>query len=284
MALLTITRLTFLEAVRRRIMLSAFLMGLAFLVLYGIGLYFIAYESGLGDGPTSGPAELLLRGQVLNFLSLAGMYAVNFLTIAMGALVSADTLAGEIASGTVQALVTKPVRRSDIVLGKWLGFAGLLAMYLVLMLGGVVAIVYLETGYVVPNIATGLLLIYLESLIIMSLTLACSSAFSTLATGGVVFGLWGLAFIGGFVEQIGALLQNTTVINIGIISSLILPTEAVFRRAAYLMTSPIVQAMGVNTGPLFVISVPSPIMVVYGALYLVVLVVIAVRHFSRRDL
>ncbi|MEP7357935.1 MAG: ABC transporter permease subunit [Anaerolineales bacterium] len=283
MPLLTITRLTFLEAVRRRIALSAFLLGVAFLVLYGIGLYFIAYQSGLDD-PTGGPTAVILRGQVFNFLSLAGMYAVNFLTIAMGALVSADTLAGEIASGTVQAIVTKPVRRADIVLGKWLGFAGLLALYLVLMLGGVVSIVYFVTGYVVPNVAAGLLLIYLESLIIMSLTLASSSAFSTLATGGVVFGVWGLAFIGGFVEQIGALLKNTTVINIGIISSLILPTEAVFRRAAYVMTSPVIQSLGFSSGPLFVVSVPSPIMVVYGVLYMLVLVVIAVRHFSQRDL
>src|SRR5258706_6697685 len=100
MALLTITRLTFLEAVRRRIALSVLVLGVPFRVLYGIGLYFIAYQSGLGGtGATSGPTEVLLRGQVFNFLSLAGMYAVNFLTIAMGALVSADTLAGEIASG-----------------------------------------------------------------------------------------------------------------------------------------------------------------------------------------
>src|SRR5258707_7698567 len=124
MALLTITRLTFLDAVRRRIALSAFVLGVAFLVLYGIGLYFIAYQSGLGDAGV-GPTQAVLRSQVFNFLSLAGMYAVNFLTIAMGALVSADTLAGEIASGTVQAIVTKPVRRSGIVLGKWLGVSGL---------------------------------------------------------------------------------------------------------------------------------------------------------------
>ena len=281
MALLTITRLTFLEAIRRRIALSAFVLGLAFLVLYGIGFYFIAYQSGL---PATGATGALFRSQIFNFLSLAGMYAVNFLTIAMGALVSADTLAGEIASGTVQALVTKPVRRSDIVLGKWLGFAGLLLAYLLLMLGGVVAIVYFETGYAVPNMVTGLLLIYLESLVIMSLTLASSSAISTLAAGGVVFGLWGLAFIGGFVEQIGSLLKNDTVVNIGIISSLILPTEAVFRRAAWIMTAPAVQALGFSSGPLFVASVPSPAMVVYAGIYLVVLVVFTVRHFGRRDL
>jgi Cu-processing system permease protein len=282
MAILTITRLTFLEAVRRRIALAAFVLGLAFLVLYGIGLYFIANET---DLPTAGTAaDILLRGQVLNFFGLVGMYAVNFLTIAMAALVSADTLAGEIASGTVQALVTKPVRRLDIVLGKWLGFAGLLALYLLLMLGGVMGIVYLLTGYTVPNVVSGILLIYLECLIIMSLTVASSSAFSTLATGGVVFGLWGLAFIGGFVEQIGALLRNATVINIGIISSLILPTEAIFRRAAHVMTPATVQALGVTSGPMLVISIPSPLVAYYGVLYLLVLVFIAIRHFGGRDL
>ena len=44
--------------------------------------------------------------------------------------VTADTLAGEISTGTIQAVVAKPVRRVEIVLGKWLGFAALLALYL----------------------------------------------------------------------------------------------------------------------------------------------------------
>src|ERR671923_234410 len=123
MALLTITRLTFLEAARRRIALAAFLLGVAFLILYAVALYFVIHQSsGL---PSGGVPQNLLRQQILNFLSLMGLYAVNFLTIVLGALVSADTLAGEISSGTVQSIVTKPVRRAEVVLGKWLGYAGL---------------------------------------------------------------------------------------------------------------------------------------------------------------
>jgi Cu-processing system permease protein len=282
MAIFTITRLTFLEASRRRIALAAVSLGLAFLALYAVALYFVIYRSsGL---PSGGITESLLRSQVLNFLSLMGLYAINFLTIAMAALVAADTLAGEISSGTVQALVTKPVRRAEIVLGKWLGYALLLALYLCLMIGGAVVLVKVIAGYSLPNVAAGAVLIYLEGLVVMSLTLACSSTFSTLATGGIVFGLWGLAFIGGFVEQIGALVHNTSVVNIGIISSLILPTEAVFRRAAFIMTSPVVQSLGFASGPLFVVSVPSPAMVIYALLYLVALVGLAVRQFSHRDL
>lgn len=282
MATFTIMRLTFLEAARRRIALSAFLLGIAFLVLFAIGFHFMRTETGL---PTSeDPGTTLLRSQVFNFLGQMGLYAVNFLTIAMGALVSADTLAGEIASGTVQALVTKPVRRAEIVLGKWLGFAVLLAVYLTLMDGGLMAAVYLQSGYVFPNIGAGLLLTYLETLVVMTLTLACSSTFSTLATGGIVFGMWGLAFIGGFVEQVGALLNNATAVNIGIVSSLILPTEAVFRRAQYAMMSPVARSLGFSAGPLLVVSVPSLAMVIYAALYLLAWLALAVRQFNRRDL
>ncbi len=276
-----IARLTFLEASRRRILLAALLLGVAFLILYGVGFYFITHE-GLPD--TGDPLDRVLRTQAYNFLANAGLYAVNFLSLAMGALVAADTLAGEIGSGSIQAIVTKPIRRAEVVFGKWLGFAGLLGLYLLLMAGGVMLLVYLEAGYLVPNALSGLGIIYLEAVLIMSVTLACSSTFSTLATGGAVFGLYGVAFIGGWVEQIGAALQNSTAVNIGIVSSLIMPSEAIFRRAAFLMTSPVAQAFGLNTGPMFVISIPSPLMIVYAALYLIVMVAIAVRRFGRRDL
>jgi ABC-type transport system involved in multi-copper enzyme maturation permease subunit len=282
MPILIITRLTFLEAARRKIALAAFILGLAFLILYGVGYYFITRETGIPTGMDT--TTRLIRNQIFNFLTSAGLYAVNFLTLAMGALVSADTLAGEIGSGTIQALVTKPVRRADIVVGKWLGFAGLLALYLLLMAGGVMGIVYALSGYRAPNPLAGVGIIYLESLLIMSVSLACSSTFSTLATGGTIFGLYGVAFIGGWVEQIGSLLQNQTAIHIGILSSLIMPSEALFRRAAYEMSSPFARAVGMAFGPSFVVSVPSAAMIVYAIAYLAVALAVAVRQFNSRDL
>lgn len=279
-----IARLTFLEAIRRRILLAAFLLGVAFLILYGCGYYLMQTEARFSSS-ASEPMVAIYRSGLNNFLTLAGLYAVNFLSIAMGALVSADTLAGEINSGTIQAIVTKPVRRSQVVLGKWLGFAGLLALYLVLMAGGVLAIAYALSGYVVPNIGNGVLLIYLETLLMMSVTLMCSSMLSTLATGGVIFGLYGIAFIGGWVEQFGAILRNQAAVNIGIISSLIIPSEALWRRASYEMTPAIAQVVGISfSGPMMTVSVPSPLMIVYAIVYLIVALAIGVRVFAKRDL
>jgi ABC-type transport system involved in multi-copper enzyme maturation permease subunit len=284
MATFIIARLTFLEAIRRRILLSAFLLGVAFLILYSVGFYLMRQEA-VPDNPRSHISSAIFKSGLDNFLTLAGLYAVNFLAIAMGALVSADTLAGEIGSGTIQALVTKPVRRAEIVLGKWLGFAGLLGLYLVLMVGGVMAVAYVLDGYVVPNVISGIVLIYLEALLVMSVTLMCSSMLSTLATGGVIFGLYGIAFIGGWVEQFGALLQNQAAVNIGVVSSLIIPSEALWRRAAYEMTPPLAQVIGISfSGPMFTVSVPSDVQIVYAVGYLAVALAIGVRVFARRDL
>ena len=284
MPVFVIARLTFLEAVRRRILLAAFLLGVAFLLLYSFGFYMMRTNV-TSMNTNSEVTSAAVKSGLDNFLTLAGLYAVNFLAIAMGALVSADTLAGEIGSGTIQAIVTKPVRRAQIVFGKWLGFAGLLALYLVLMVGGVMAVAYVLDGYVVPNVVDGVLLIYLETLLIMTITLMLSSVLSTLATGGVIFGLYGVAFIGGWVEQFGALLQNQAAVNIGIISSLIIPSEALWRRAAYEMTRAIAQVLGVAfSGPMLTVSVPSTLTIWYAIVYLIVALVIGVRAFASRDL
>jgi hypothetical protein len=86
------------------------------------------------------------------------------------------------------------------------------------------------------------------------------------------------------VEQIGAVLKNQTALNIGVVTGLIIPGEAVFRRAAYEMSSVTVRALGISFGPMFVISIPSPMMILYAALYTALMLGLAVRQFGKRDL
>src|SRR5574340_1112527 len=105
--------------------------------------------------------------------------------------------------------------------------------------------------------------------------MACSSSFSALATGGVVFGLYGLAFIGGWIEQFGAMIQNATAVKVGIIASLIMPSETLWRRAAFEMQTPLAGALGMS--PFGTISVPSPLMIGYTGLYLLVTLALAIR-------
>jgi len=283
-AIWTLARLTFREAMRRRIMLAGLLLGIAFLVIYSIGLHFIITQirSVAVENMPSRSAANIVDVEGMNALLMAGLYAVTFLSIAMAALLGADTLAGEINSGTVQTIVTKPIRRADVVLGKWLGFAGLLGLYILLLAGGVVVSMFIQAGYTPDNVLSGLGLIYMESLLIMTITLMYSAAFSALATGGIVFGLYGLSFIGGWIEQIGAVLNNDTAVKIGIFTSLIIPSESLWRRAAFEMQTPLAGVFGAS--PFGAASVPSILMVVYAGLYLVVTLILAIRIFQKRDL
>ncbi len=283
----TITRMTFREAIRRRIVLTGLVLGLCFIIIYAIGFHFIytsfrGVETAMQNDPSQQALARIADSEGVNTLTLAGLYAVTFLSIAMAALLAADTLAGEINSGTIQTIVTKPIRRSDVVIGKWLGFAFLLLLYFLLMAGGTVLSVLFQSGYAPRNLLAGMALIYFEDLLVMSISMACSSSLSALATGGVVFGLYGLAFIGGWIEQFGAMIQNSTAVKVGIIASLIMPSESLWRRAAFEMQTPLAGALGMS--PFGTISVPSPLMIGYTAIYLLAAVWIAIQVFGKRDL
>jgi Cu-processing system permease protein len=279
---LTIARLTFREASRRRILLAALLLGVLFLIIYGLGYHFILQDL---ERNFNGRNPVVIS-QASNFLLMAGMYVVNVLTAMMTVLTSVDTLSGEISSGTIHTLLSKPVRRWEIVLGKWLGFAGMLTLYLILMAGGVLAIVFLRSGYTAPDPLSALALMWLNAVILLSISLLGGTSLSTLANGVLVFGLYGVAFIGGWIEQIGSFIPNAstsqTAINIGILTSLILPSEALWKRAAMEIQSPLMGMIGIT--PFTSRSYPSNFMILYAVLYLVVIFAWAVRRFSQRDL
>ena len=282
MSTFTIARLTFLEAARRKILLAALLLGLLFLIIYGLGFHFLIVETEKSVGNNN----LLQLNEIRNFLLMAGMFVVNFLTSIMIVLTSVDTLSGEISSGTIQTLASKPIRRWEIVIGKWLGFAGMLTLYLLLMGGGVMVIVFLRTGYTAPHPLRALELIWLNALVLLSFSILGGTTLSTLANGVLVFGLYGIAFLGGWIEQIGSFLPNQaashTAINIGIITSLIMPSEALWKRAAHELQSPLVAALGFS--PFSSAYYPSLLMVAYAVLYTVITLTLAVLLFNQRDL
>ena len=269
-----IARLTFREAARRWVVWVALALGLLFLVIYGIG--FNEIEKDLSRQGS------LVSAEMHNFFLMAGLYVVNFLTSLMTVLTSVDTLSGEISSGTIHTVVSKPVPRWQIVLGKWLGFTAMLSLYLLLMAGGVTLAGYLVADTVLSHLAQGVLLMWLSILILLGVSLLGGTLLSTLANGVMVFGLFGIAFIGGWIEQFGAFLNSQAAVNVGIVTSLLLPSEAMWRRAAFDMQSPLVAAMGVS--PFASQSAPSPVMVGYALLYLFVMLGLAMRRFVRRDL
>jgi Cu-processing system permease protein len=269
--------LTLREAGRRRILWIGAGLGLVFLLFFAAGLQALIRQ--LPADYDLGSAQ---SRESASFITMAGLYAVNFLVAMLSVLASVDTISGEIATHSIQSLVTKPIRRSDVVLGKWLGFALLVLAATALLGGGVIAIASAVTGYMVPNWPAGLALMSLQGLVLLSLTVMGGTRFSTLSNGVLAFMLFAIAFVGGWTEQFGALLNSEAAVRVGIVTSLILPTEAIWRRASSLMQPPLLQTFA--SSPFAVISEPSAAMMVYSVLYMAALVALAVRSFSRRDL
>lgn len=278
-AVFVIARLTFREAARRRILLAALALGLVFLLIYGLGIHFIR-EDMARQGEH---LQRVVAVPIHNFLALSALYVVNFLTLALAVLTSVDTVSGEIDTGTIHALAAKPIRRWEIVVGKWLGFVSMLTLYLLLMAGGVVVLTRLILGYTVPNAVRGLALMWVNEMLLLNVTLLGGTRLSTLANGVLAFAAYGVAFVGGWIEQIGAFLGNQTTVAIGILSSLLIPSEALWKRAAFEMRTALADAVPPN--PFFSsISVPSLAMVAYGVCYAAAALALAVYSFSRRDL
>jgi len=271
-----ITGVTVREAIRKRVLWMALAAGIAHLALFATAVHYQTKDFASHDTP------LAIRVGARNGMLIAGLYAANFLTVLMTVLTSVDTLSGEIATGTIQAVATKPIRRAQLLLGKWLGFIAMLAAYIVIMVGGTAAVAYLASGAVVRQLGWGMLLIWLESTLLLSVALLCGCSLSTLTNGVVVLGLHGMAFIGGWIEQFGAFSHSSRAVTAGILASLIMPSEALWRRAASEMQSPLLSA--IQMSPFSNASVPSRSMVAYAAVYTLATLGLAMHRFGRRDL
>jgi ABC-type transport system involved in multi-copper enzyme maturation permease subunit len=267
--------LTFEEARRRRIIAAALVLGTAFLIVFAIGFFFIVRD-------LRARVPLSQQRLMISFVVMAGLYAANFLMVVTSILVAVDTVAGEIASGVVETLCSKPVSRLAIIFGKWLGCWTLLALYQAFLMGGVLAVARAVAQYTPPHAALGGGLMLLEGTVLLSLAIAGGTKLAGLANGVSVLGLYGLAFIGGWMEQIGTLIGNPTARYLGIVASLIVPSESLWQLAAHNMQPPV--ARDLNLTPFSPASVPSPAMVVWAVAYVVVVLAVGLRFFQRRDL
>jgi Cu-processing system permease protein len=272
----TIVLATLAEASRRRILVATLVLGLCFVGLFSIGITFAQAEMiREGDSP-------LQRPLVLGMLTLAGLYAVNFLTVITAAFLPVDTLSGEIASGVMQTVASKPIPRGTIVLGKWLAHVIVLVGYILLVGGGVILSARLITGILPPNVHLGLTFLLLEGLTVLTVSIAAGTRVSTIANGIICVGLYGFAFLGGWFEQIGTFAGLGSASTIGTIASLVFPSEAMWQLAAYSMQPAI--ARDLQLTPLSPVSVPSPLMVVWTVGYVIAMLGFAFRSFARRSL
>jgi Cu-processing system permease protein len=288
---LVIARLTFREALRRKALYGAIALTLAFLALYAWGTGYIVGElnAGLKGGlarlaaQTGVDVKLLAIGEVL----LAGLYAVSNIAGLLAIFMASGTISQEVEQGTLQSILAKPVSRTQVVVGKWLGGSAMLAAYVAST--GVVAagIVYWRAGYLPAQLPLGLLLLALKTMLLYSVTMVGSSLVPAITTGIVMLIVYVVANVTGMIEQVGVAIGSETMVRIGVIASLIIPSDALWKMGAAVVQPPNpLPAMGLqmSLGPFGVVNPPSVWMGVYAVVYTLGALALAAFIFSRRDL
>jgi ABC-type transport system involved in multi-copper enzyme maturation permease subunit len=281
MRVLTIARLTILEASRRKLLLALGVLTVVVIVLTSWGF------SRLPTMNNVTPAEVRLASSQLTIL-VAFMFSG---VLALGStLVAAPTIASDIESGIALAILPRPIRRSEVLMGKWLGLALLVTLYaagsgLLELLG-----IWLATGYTPPNPVAAIGFVAAEGIILMTLALLLSTRLAPMTGGVIALVLFFVAWIGGIALAIGLAFDNETIKNIGIGSRLLIPTDALWHGAIYYLEPPEIltaaRAAGrARAGNPFFADAPLPgIYLAWVVAWLAALVGLANWSFARRDL
>jgi Cu-processing system permease protein len=275
---LALARFTFMEAARRRFVAAAVGLTVLFLVLFAVGTHFAVRE--LETSPLLLPS---FRPVILAQLLLTGVWLVSLASGMLGIFAACGTLSSEVENHTLQSIAVKPLYRWEIVVGKWVGLTLMAAIYTLVAATAVIVSVWVRSGYMAPNPPVAVAALMLQAAVLVSITVLLSAFLPNLAAGIGVFLLHALAMAGGIEEQIGVVLRNQTMQDIGVWLSVLIPTDAMGKIAASALQSSPTGGV-VMPGPFSVVHPPSSWMALYAAVYLAACLAFAVARFERTDL
>jgi Cu-processing system permease protein len=279
---LAITRVSMREAISRRLVLVAALASVAFLALFAFGLNALYTRA----DPFASQAELALGATIITVL---GLYVVRFLAALLAIFLASSAVATEIDSGLLHAVLARPLSRTSWLAQRWLAFVLISVGYVAVMTAAVMTISGGISNYAPLDVMRALALLSLELAVLLSLGLLTSTTWSAVTSGVVTFCLFGVAWLAGIIELIGQQIGNQSMRLIGIATSLVIPSDALWRGASYYMQPPAVIAVANAQGagganPFAGTAPPTTALVAWSIGYAVCLLAIAAWRLRRRDL
>jgi ABC-type transport system involved in multi-copper enzyme maturation permease subunit len=222
-----IARLTLAEAIRRRLLWALVGLTLLIVVLTLWGFSRIAEAS-----PITGPIEMLAVSQVL--VMLAFMFSF---VLAMTAVFAASPAIGpEIENGLLLAVLARPIRRGEVLLGRWLGLAVILVAYALVAGYLELGAVWLATGYLPSDPIWAPPYLAAESLVLLTLALTLSTRIASVAAGAIAVVGYGLVWMAGILGGAGEALNNDLLRWAGTVARLVLPSDVLWRGVAWALT------------------------------------------------
>ena len=277
---LTIAALTLKEAARRRVLWALAGLTVALLALSAWGFSRLGAELG---SLTSGETRLI-AAQVLNLV----MFGLSLIAALGTAFLAGPTLAGEMESGTTLAVLARPVRRSAVLVGKWLGLVVFGSGFVAVAGLAQFLIVQVTVDYWPPQPVIGLALLAAETTVLLTLGLLLATVISPMASGIVSVGLFGATWIAGVVGGVGEAFGNEGVALTGTVSRMLLPTDGLWRGAMHAFQDPVaLTRLGAEVEggfPFLSDASLTPAYLTWSGLWVALMLGLAGLAFQRRDL
>jgi len=283
MPILIIARLTLREASRRRLLIAV-----ALLTVVVIGFTGWGFQRILAMECNGRPCEPVMLRIIAAMLLIMLTFMFSFIFTIGAVFVASPSIAGELESGVALAILPRPIRRSDVVLGKWLGLAILICGYTVLTMTLEFVVVSLLVDYAPPDPVAATLFLMAQSLVLLTLTLLCSTRLAPMTGGIVALLLFGIAWMGGVAKAVGAAVGSEVVQNVGTATSLIVPTDGLWRGALYHLEPAVMVAAGSGNriaaaNPFLTLQPPSLAYDLYALAWVAAVLGLAIFSFSRRQ-
>jgi ABC-type transport system involved in multi-copper enzyme maturation permease subunit len=282
MASLSIARLVVLESVRRRLAPALALLTLAAVALSAWGFGKLAGHDAQGHGLP----PVVVSGAVAVIVTLLAFMFSTMLALG-AAFLGATSLGSELENGTLLAILPRPLRRIEVLAGKWLGVFALVAGYGLIAIGLEALVIRWRTGYLAPHPLEALL--YIGALVALTLTcaMALSMRLAPLTAAFVTIVLYGASWIDGIVHLIGRSLHNDGVTLGTLAVGLVFPSDGLWRGVLYELQPAILQVSGAGgsaaAGPFAVSGGPTSAFLAWCAVWAVGAAWAGVTAFRRRD-
>ena len=289
MKLLLITRFTLVEAIRRRLFLAVIILSILILAAFTILLSIVVNEALANPNNGTDSRYMLLGGGVI--ITVLVMWMLYLLSSMLTIVFSANMISGEVEAGTFAVIVPKPLRRFEIVLGKWLGYALIVCIYTALMFLAFLGVIYWKTGYWPTGAPYALGTLELAMLALLGITTLGSSAVPTIVNGAIALMLFIGAPTASIVQFIVQFINPSalpTTQNIATVINLIIPTDALWHGASFYLLPSVADLLALRIGSFntpFTSGQPmAPALLIWAALYCIALPALAALRFQHRDL
>jgi ABC-type transport system involved in multi-copper enzyme maturation permease subunit len=273
------------ESLRRRVFVVIALLTVAFLVLYGLGVWQARKAIGAGD------SNLDVAGVDANTVASAtllglSMFATLFLGAVLAVFLTLGAVRGDAERGLLQPLLVRPVSRPALLLGRFGAAAAVCAGYVVVVFLASAVITRGFMGWWPDRTVAPALGLALAVAVLCALALAGSVALSSTANGIAVFMLFGAGLTGGLLGQIARVIGSGTLHDVAVATSWALPFEGLYQQALSAITADTVGVtrFALDLGPFGGAQSLGAGLWPWAVAYVAIVGALAAWAFARRDL